>query len=926
MKAQPTIWLLVIFALTNLSILNAEENDEYKIKREEIYEFTTKPAVSRSGDKVTITFESKGFCDATVVIENAEGQIMRHLASGVLGKNAPEPFQKNSLKQTMEWDGKNDSGKYLKSMSGCSVRVSLGLKPQFEKTLFWHPKKRNGVGRASIIVAQPEGVYVYEGDGVEQIKMFDHEGNYAHTVYPFPQDKIQNVKGLDWLTMPDGFKAPKKIGYWESTLLTGGLGRTDTSPGDSSHTFTVNAGKIALAAGKLSRLNTDGSQTTFDLYGPDVRIKPFKMNVKDGSRPKSSALSPDGKYLYLTGYIHGYSPAAGLIARAWNNGVYRMEFIKNDPPALWLGTEAPGIEKSFNMPSSVCVDKEGRVYVSDYGNDRVQVFDSEGKLLNSISVNGPAIVQVHQKTGQVYVFSWAILGPSGLQKKVAPFLRIFSSFQDAKQIAEIPLNFENYSDTAWYTINEENPFRACLDSWSDTPTIWMFSCGNFPNPLKADRYGIELYALKDNKLVLKQSWQKEVVESLQRWRSAPLARQRLYVNPLDGALFLAEGDVSYAKAVTTLLRIDPNTSKIEQINLPLSAEEIAFDRDGLVYLRTTEIVGRYNPATWKEIPFDYGEERNTKFASDAKGSELISGLMLPSAKPFYWHQQGMDVGANGDIAVFCVNQDSHSLNSGGGKALGDGKEKNNNSGNKPFRPENYPGLKQYGQLHIFDKHGKIKVADAIKGAPIGHSTQMDQYGNIYVLVMGSQMKDGKAIFSQSVCTVLKFKPGKGKFISNSKNIALPVGDKNKPDYPQQLAGFWVEGHEWMYSGIGFATGDPCNCWNCRFVVDFLGRSFVPENLRGQVAIIDTNGNLITHVGRLGNVDDGKPLILTGGPANPRSIGGDEVSLMFANYVGTHTDKRLFIADPGNLRILSVKLAYQVDEKVAIQEENNSSKK
>lgn len=927
MKNQFLSWLLLILTVTNINKIKAEDKDEYKIKREETYEFTTKPKISRQGDRVEINFESKGFCDATVVIENADGQIMRHLASGVLGKNAPEPFQKNSLKQTLAWDGKDDSGNYLKTTKDCIVRVSLGLKPQFEKTLFWHPKKRNGIGRAPMIVSQPEGVYVYEGDGVEQIKMYDHEGNYSKTVYPFPSDKIKDVKGLSWNTMPDGFKAPKKIGYWTSTLLTGGLGRTDTSPGDSAHMFAVGGGKIALAAEKLSRLSTDGEPLSFDLYGPDVSAQPFKMSVKQGVRPKSSAFSKDGKYLYLTEYIHGYSPAAGLVARAWNNGIYRMEFAKNDPPTLWLGTIAPGKENSqFDMPASICVDNDGRIYVADYGNDRVQVFDSEGKLLSTLPVDGPATVQVHYKTGQVYVFSWAKLGAYGLNKKVSPFLRVFTSFQDPKKIAEIPLSFQGYSDTAWYSGINEDPFRASLDSWSETPTIWMFSCGVWNNNSNPDRYGIELYTLKDNKLTLKQTWQKEVVDSIQRWRSAPLARQRLFVSPQDGALYVAEGDVSYAKAFTTLLRIDPITSKINQINLPLSAEELAFDREGFVYLRTTEILARYNPTTWKEIPFDYGEERNTKFASDAKGAEIISGLMLPSAKPFYWHQQGMDVNANGDIAVFCVNQDSHSLNSGGGKALGDGKEKNSGSGTKPFKPESYPGRLRYGELHVFDKHGKIKIADAIKGVPLGHSTQMDQYGNLYVLVIGSQLKDGKAIFNESICTVFKFKPGKGKFISSNKNLALPVGDSNKPNFPQQLAGFWVEDYEWMYSGIGFATGDPCQCWNCRFVVDYLGRSFVPENLRGQVAIIDTNGNLITHVGRPGNVDDGKPLIMAGGPSNPRSIGGDEVSLMFANYVGTHTDKRLFIADPGNLRILSVQLGYQTEEKLAIQEEINVGKK
>ena len=84
-------------------------------------------------------------------------------------------------------------------------------------------------------------------------------------------------------------------------------------------------------------------------------------------------------------------------------------------------------------------------------------------------------------------------------------------------------------------------------------------------------------------------------------------------------------------------------------------------------------------------------------------------------------------------------------------------------------------------------------------------------------------------------------------------------------------------------------------------------------------MLDTSGNLILRVGRYGNVDDGKPLVAAGGPPNTRSVGGDEVSLMHACFVGTHTDHRLFIADAGNERILSVKLGYHAEGKVALKD-------
>ncbi len=51
----------------------------------------------------------------------------------------------------------------------------------------------------------------------------------------------------------------------------------------------------------------------------------------------------------------------------------------------------------------------------------------------------------------------------------------------------------------------------------------------------------------------------------------------------------------------------------------------------------------------------------------------------------------------------------------------------------------------------------------------------------------------------------------------------------------------------------------------------------------------------------------------------RSVGGDEVALMYACYVAADTDRRLFIADAGNARIVSVKLGYYATQRVALRD-------
>jgi nitrous oxide reductase len=51
-----------------------------------------------------------------------------------------------------------------------------------------------------------------------------------------------------------------------------------------------------------------------------------------------------------------------------------------------------------------------------------------------------------------------------------------------------------------------------------------------------------------------------------------------------------------------------------------------------------------------------------------------------------------------------------------------------------------------------------------------------------------------------------------------------------------------------------------------------------------------------------------------------------VGLFHAAYVATHTDRRLFIADAGNARILSVRLDYHITAKVSLKDVPDQAKK
>src|SRR4026208_1595089 len=70
--------------------------------------FTRKPSITKVGEKITIEFAVDRVTDVAVFIENSKAEIVRHLVSGVLGKNPPTPLKPNSLEQSIEWDGKAD--------------------------------------------------------------------------------------------------------------------------------------------------------------------------------------------------------------------------------------------------------------------------------------------------------------------------------------------------------------------------------------------------------------------------------------------------------------------------------------------------------------------------------------------------------------------------------------------------------------------------------------------------------------------------------------------------------------------------------------------------------------------------------------------------------------------------------------------------
>jgi hypothetical protein len=269
----------------------------------------------------------------------------------------------------------------------------------------------------------------------------------------------------------------------------------------------------------------------------------------------------------------------------------------------------------------------------------------------------PAVVSVHPKTGEIYVFSWLVenrfhlLQLTEREKKheppipIEPRLVKLGTLDNPKETASYPLPLPKYEGRGyceWWNLPPVH-YAAEVDFESNPPTLWISQAtggrfdGNWQN------LGILLLREKGGKMEVVRDFGKEVVKSILRATPPVLDRQRLYVNPKTGKVYVGEGDSGVCKSFMELVEIDPETGKIKLARIPYAAEDIAFDINGLAYLRSDNTVVRYELPSWREIPWDYGEERDN-VAFDGGSPKVLSALVTPGHRsPSFWHMGGLYV-------------------------------------------------------------------------------------------------------------------------------------------------------------------------------------------------------------------------------------------------------------------------------------------
>ena len=205
---------------------------------------------------------------------------------------------------------------------------------------------------ASVTVDSQDRVYCFNRSKEHPVVVFDRDGAFLHSW------------GAGLFEFPHIIRADKDDNLW---IVDRDLAQM---------MLFTREGKLLRTIGKRGyRSDTGVSPTNFR---SDAWIE-VKRGAEPFNLPTDIDVAPNGDIFVTDGYgnarVHKFSPDGTLM------------FSWGEP-----GT-APG---EFNLPHSIWIDRRGRLLVADRENNRVQIFDQQGKLLEiwPTELIGPAIIYV----------------------------------------------------------------------------------------------------------------------------------------------------------------------------------------------------------------------------------------------------------------------------------------------------------------------------------------------------------------------------------------------------------------------------------------------------------------------------------------------------------------------------------------------------
>jgi len=450
--------------------------------------------VSQADARMNIKFAVDVGTDVEVAILDAAGNVVRHLAAGVLGGKiaSPSPLAAG-LEQNLQWDGKDD---YRQPAQGgpFTVRVRAGMGVKLEQIaggnpyMFYlgshHDHNRWGITGLEV---KPDGKVYVSGHssalGPVAVRQYDVDGNYQRTVFPPPAGKDpETMKGWGIHVKPDGTYAVRFNRLTDpSVSLTIidpelGMARIMPTPDPNRLTLWLNLSAITI--------NTDGTvpPAAEEISGMLVRDPAISSSTTQLDGPVFTCFAPDGKSFYLSG-VYGAGRKGPPADGAWTDGqVWKVDlttrkatpFFRLDHPGTKelmsadrrsVSPKLIGGIMSYAALHGVAVDKDGHVFVADRLDHCILVLDKDAKVVRKVPVQHPDAVAVSSRTGALYVTTrfgceYSGAGKVGLVK-----------FDDWKKDDKPSVSLPDLSRT-WYTGQHKHSYVVLCEK-ADCTNVWV---------------------------------------------------------------------------------------------------------------------------------------------------------------------------------------------------------------------------------------------------------------------------------------------------------------------------------------------------------------------------------------------------------------------------------------------------------------------
>jgi len=788
---------------------------------------------------INIAFAVDRPSDVTLGVINSKGKVVRHLASGMLGDNAPAPLKANATRQKILWDGRDDSGRELPPGT---YRASLGvtLTGRYVGVIGHSPYAMGSV--AGLAIAPDGNVVIANRDFAKspnRVQLYDSSGKYLRTIMPFDPNYLKR-RGLDlygpltnrrvWRSAYPGGHIVPRMGMEGSVYndTRCGLEQIETDP-EGNLVLILNGDRTIMKVDRngLPMRNSFANGYTAAIPWPQkygsilyshLDRRTGKLYLADGGvrDPWDAAQQHPYVQRFLAEDVSPAWPAglpakhAQIVARLNGDATASKTFLyegrkKLAEPKYHLGVmrHKGDDESHFNGPKGIATDSEGCVIVADSGNNRIQVFRADGYYLATVStyrhdgadlpLENVSNLTTDSRSDQLF----AMVDRDGGKRVVR-----LRSWREPKTIATVDLATESR--------------QMVVDPKSHT--LWVANGGGQATftriGLKAKAFGEAVNFAGVN------------VEAF--------SNPNHLVDDGHGGLLVIERRRGFPRKT---IRIDRDGKSFQAMDFLGETKDgsVAADSRGNIYKLTDEAILKYSPSG-----------RPVKFAA-------LEGNRIELDKRNGISPREITVAPNGDIYATLVKWEPLPEDYEGDLDLV------RHHGDGMYYP--FPA----GLVDVFSPDGTCKHKQLVTvTAPRG--IRVNRAGEVYLI------EGPKGCLRSGPGMIVKFASAGGQ-----------IGGK---------------GEMWRRHGMSPIQPTHCGCLSGQIDLDEAGNLYATHMYGFHIQVYDANGNLITRIGDYGNQDCLGPASDKPHPAVPLYVIRGVAVSDGCMYVSDYGNRRIVKIDLG----------------------------